>query len=155
MIEWTIEAALESGCFDHVYVSTEDSGIAEISSRAGAEILDRPSDLADDQTTLNQVLKYVLTQLGERPGRICQLLANCPLRTIEDIRNSADTFGSKNEEAMISVVKFGWTIPFRALREGRQGLELMFQDLLGMKRQSFPDCWWPHGGHLLDITGRG
>lgn len=38
MIAWTIEAALESSVFDHVFVSTDDQKIAEVSRKFGAEV---------------------------------------------------------------------------------------------------------------------
>ena len=38
MIAWSIEAALESNCFDRVVCSTDDEEIADIAREYGAEI---------------------------------------------------------------------------------------------------------------------
>lgn len=38
IIEYSIEAALQSGVFDEVMVSTDDEEIAEIAQKAGAEV---------------------------------------------------------------------------------------------------------------------
>ena len=38
LIVWTIEAALDSHCFDHVYVSTDSKDVAIIAKIAGAEV---------------------------------------------------------------------------------------------------------------------
>ena len=38
MIAWSIMAAIESGCFDKIIVSTDDTEIAEISKEFGAEV---------------------------------------------------------------------------------------------------------------------
>ena len=38
MIAWSIEAALESECFDEIIVSTEDEKIAEVAKKHGATI---------------------------------------------------------------------------------------------------------------------
>ena len=38
MIAWSIEAALQSGCFDRVVVSTDDVEIAELAAKCGAEV---------------------------------------------------------------------------------------------------------------------
>ncbi|MED5251452.1 MAG: pseudaminic acid cytidylyltransferase, partial [Pseudomonadota bacterium] len=51
MIAWSIEAALNSGCFERVIVSTDDLEIAEVAKAWGAEVpFLRPSELADDYT---------------------------------------------------------------------------------------------------------
>ncbi len=38
MIAWSIEAALESGCFDEVIVSTDDEAIASVAKSHGASV---------------------------------------------------------------------------------------------------------------------
>nr|HCR95516.1 pseudaminic acid cytidylyltransferase [Oceanicaulis sp.] len=51
MISWPISAALETGLFDHVVVSTDDPEIAEVAKAAGASApFLRPAELADDFT---------------------------------------------------------------------------------------------------------
>ena len=51
MIARSIEAALESGCFDRVIVSTDDAEIAEVARQFGAAVpFMRPAELSDDYT---------------------------------------------------------------------------------------------------------
>jgi N-acylneuraminate cytidylyltransferase len=38
IIEWSIEAAQQSGCFDQVVVSTDDAEIAEVARQCGAQV---------------------------------------------------------------------------------------------------------------------
>ena len=38
MIAWSIRAALDSGCFDRVIVSTDDAEIADVARAHGAEV---------------------------------------------------------------------------------------------------------------------
>jgi len=59
LICYTIKQALES-IVDHVYVSTEDKQIAEVSKLAGANIIDRPVDISQDDTTTEVVLSHAL-----------------------------------------------------------------------------------------------
>lgn len=61
LIVWSIEAARRSTLVDRIVVSTEDSEIKEISIHAGAEVVDRPSRLADDNATTVSVIQHVLT----------------------------------------------------------------------------------------------
>ena len=47
MIAWSIEAALQSGCFASVIVSTDDAEIAEVARQWGAQVpFLRPAALA-------------------------------------------------------------------------------------------------------------
>ena len=61
MIAWSIEAALSSGCFDQIIVSTDDSEIAEVSRQWGAEVpFYRPLALADDFTGTMPVIAHAV-----------------------------------------------------------------------------------------------
>lgn len=59
LITYTIAQALES-IVDEVYVSTDDFEIASISESAGAKVIERPSDLAQDDTTTESVLAHAI-----------------------------------------------------------------------------------------------
>ena len=64
LIAWTIEAAQQSVLLDRWVVSTEDPEIARISRRYGAEILNRPPQLATDTTPTLHVLKHALDHVS-------------------------------------------------------------------------------------------
>jgi len=49
MIAWSIEAALKSGVFNRIIVSTDDEDIAEVTRQYGAEVpFMRPAELSND-----------------------------------------------------------------------------------------------------------
>lgn len=61
MIAWSIEAALDSNCFDRVMVSTDDDDIAKVAREYGAEVpFIRPDTLADDFTGTIPVTKHAI-----------------------------------------------------------------------------------------------
>jgi CMP-N-acetylneuraminic acid synthetase len=62
-LSWPIRAALASGLFDHVIVSTEDARIAQEALRYDAAILMRPPELATDGATVVDVLKHAMRGL--------------------------------------------------------------------------------------------
>ena len=64
LIAWTIEAAQQSVLLDRWVVSTEDPEIASISRLYGAEILNRPPQLATDTTPTSHVLKHALDHVS-------------------------------------------------------------------------------------------
>jgi len=114
MIAWTVAAALESGCFDQVVVSTEDTEIAAIARQAGAEVLDRPAALAGDDIPLVEVARHAAKALT--PDMFCLLMPNCPLRNAGDIVASYRAFiAAPAADAMMSVTSYHWLRPDWAL----------------------------------------
>ena len=78
LIAWTIEAAKESKMIDRYVVSTEDEEIAEISIKCGADVIERPQELATDVTTTLSVLQHAVEKI---PCDIVVLLqATSPIR---------------------------------------------------------------------------
>ena len=63
LLAWTIEAAQQATLLDQWVVSTEDPEIAGISREYGAEVLDRPPQLATDTTPTLEVLQHVLSKI--------------------------------------------------------------------------------------------
>lgn len=63
LIAWSIEAADASSLLDRYVVSTEDSEIAEIAINYGAQVMDRPQELATDEADTLPVLLHVLEQI--------------------------------------------------------------------------------------------
>jgi len=61
LIAWTIEAAKKSKLIERFVVSTEDAEIAEVARRYGAEVINRPPELATDEATTLSVLNHVLS----------------------------------------------------------------------------------------------
>jgi N-acylneuraminate cytidylyltransferase len=83
LVAHTIEAALKSQLINKVVVSTEDSEIAEISRKYGAEVINRPMELAQDTTKTPPVIMHVIDELektGYSADIIVTLQSPCPLR---------------------------------------------------------------------------
>ena len=89
MIDWSIAAALDAGCFDRVIVSTDDEAIAETARTAGAEVpFVRPDVLADDHATTAAVIAHALDWLegrGGLPRALCCLYATAPFVRAGDL----------------------------------------------------------------------
>lgn len=96
MIAYPIAAALESGRFAGVHVSTDDDEIAEIAGKLGADIsLRRPPELSDDHTPLLPVMQWTLRQFaarGEVFSDVCTLFPCAPLVEAADIAGAYEVF---------------------------------------------------------------
>ena len=89
LMVWTIEAALGAELVSRVVVSTEDAEIAAVAAGAGAEVIPRPAELAEDTTHTEPVLVHALAYLCEREGYqpdvVALLQPTAPLRGAEII----------------------------------------------------------------------
>lgn len=87
LVVWSIQAALQSAWpasgKERVLVSTDDPGIAAIASQWGAEVLDRPPELATDEAATDPVIVHAVATLtagGWRPDVVVLLQPTVPVR---------------------------------------------------------------------------
>lgn len=139
MIAWTIEAAINSGLFKDVIVSTDDWEIAGISEDVGAEVY--MSALHSDYMPTSEITLEIVNQY-KGYVHVAQLMVTSPLRTFEDIQESFVQFMHSGCDAQISVSDFGWTNPWWAITE--QG-GYLFEDKLKDRSQDLPDLYCPTG----------
>jgi CMP-N-acetylneuraminic acid synthetase len=149
-VAYTIEAALESGIFQAVIVSTDSEEIAEVARARGADVpFLRASKLADDFTPVSAVTLDALNRLdpeGSRFAHVAQLMANCPLRSAEDIRASYAQFLETGAGTQISVMEYGWLNPWWAMtRDEQHTLSPIFKDMTMMRSQDQPQLFCPTG----------
>lgn len=149
-IEYTIEAALESKVFDRVVVSTDDEAIAGIARSAGADVpFLRDASLADDFTPVSEVTLDVLNRIdpdGTTVESVCQLMANCPLRNAEDIRNAYALFRSTGSGSQISVTTFGWLNAWWAVQlDDSHKVTHLHSDKWQKRSQDLPEAYCPTG----------
>lgn len=129
MIAWSIEAALQSGCFDHVIVSTDDAEIADVARAHGAAVpFMRPAELSDDHTGTIPVIRHAIEwfqRQGTAPEKVCCIYATAPFVRVEDIRQGLDVLGSTGCDYAFSVTSYAFPIQ-RALRLTATGRVEMF-----------------------------
>ena len=114
LISWTIDAALKSKCFKHVFVSTDCPIIAKIAVEYGAQVpFLRKPELATDYATTAAVLRDFVSE-SEKIGLLegietaALLQPTSPLRTEKDIKAAYQVMHSKNAKAVISVSDVGF-----------------------------------------------
>lgn len=140
IIEYSIQAALESGCYDQVMVSTDDYEIREIALRAGAMVPFMRSDKnSNDYAATHEVLLEVIEEYKKRDQEFQYLTCiypTAPFVTAQKLRTSMSMLMEQNVDTVIPVVAFSFP-PQRGvvIREGKvsfQSPENMFvrsQDL--------------------------
>ena len=113
LVAYTIEASLASKYISRTVVSTEDKKIKDVALYYGAEVIDRPMELAQDTIKTAPVMLQVLDALksqGYTPDITVLLQATCPLRTAGDIDTAFELFFSKEDcDSVFSVTDRGCT----------------------------------------------
>lgn len=107
LMAYTIEAALESGLFSCVHVSTDSEEYASIARAYGADVpFLRDAELATDTAGTWDTVRAVVekyAQMGKVFDTVTLLQPTSPLRNAEDIRKAFDVFERKEADSVISV----------------------------------------------------
>ncbi|WP_234495012.1 pseudaminic acid cytidylyltransferase [Vibrio maritimus] len=136
IIAYSIEAAIASGCFERVIVSTDDEEIAVVARQYGAEVPSlRSSKTSDDHAPIVDVVLETLDMLERTeevsPTYLCCIFATAPFVNGERIEKAYQTMLSKQKDGIFPVVEFSYPI--------QRSLEIKSNGNVGMV--------WPE--HLL------
>lgn len=154
MLAWSIEAALQSGVFDRVIVSTDDDEIAAVASEMGAEIpFIRPATLADDFTGTGPVICHAIRWLQENeqsPTLVGCIYATAPLLLPKDLQQAAEALQQNPElKFVFSGCRFSFPIQ-RALYRNTDGqVEPVQPDAIPKRSQDLPETFHDAGQFYL------
>ncbi len=150
IIGYAIEAALRSSLFERVVVSTDSEEIAEIARKFGADVpFMRDKKLADDFSPVSAATVDAVKRIDPTGGifhNVAQLMANCPLRSAEDVRASYEQFVSSGAKSQISVTEYGWLNPWWAMTSDEKHiLTPLFKERVTSRSQDLPHLYCPTG----------
>lgn len=124
LYRWTVDAALATGLFDPLLVSTDDPLILEqCAGLPGVLAEARPEALCTARATALEVLAWALPRLAERfgpAGAFCLLQPTSPFRGAGDIRRVLAALDAPGVEFAVGVAPFA-SPPFFALALGGGG----------------------------------
>jgi N-acylneuraminate cytidylyltransferase len=149
IMAWSIEAAQNAGCFDHIVVSTDDEEIAALARTLGAEVpFLRPAELASDHAGTVPVIAHAVQRLqaaGWPVTQACCLYATAPFVTPDDLRRGWDLLMTEDVDFAFTVTRFEAPIQ-RALKLTGQGRVGMFQpDHFNTRSQDLEPAWHDAG----------
>lgn len=144
-IAYPIEAAIKSGVFDHVIISTDDDEIAETAQKYGAEIFyKRPDDLSNDTATTDQVFIYDIETMRQEMdfGYACCIYGTSIFLEPAYLKQAYETLKKRPDiGTVLSVTEYDFSI-FRALIENEKGLLTMREPAYRLTRsQDLPDAY--------------
>lgn len=103
LLVWTIEAAQQSKRLTRWVVSTDDEEIAAVARAHGAEVLDRPRELATDEASTVTVLQHTLERIPADTLVVVQ--PTSPIRRPGLIDACIEKFLAENAESLGTVHK--------------------------------------------------
>lgn len=104
LIDYTIQTAKQSQYLDAVYVSTDDSEIADTAAACGAQIIMRPPELASDTSKTIDAMIHALNQVkDERFDYVVLLQATQPLRLPEHIDGAIEKMCKEHLSSLLSI----------------------------------------------------
>lgn len=141
LIAYSIALAQRCECIDLVAVTTDDEEIARIAQLYGAQVVDRPSELATDSVTLDPVINHATIELENRNNStfdvVVTLQPTSPLLSVRTLNTAIECFIRQNYDTIISGVNrphLSWTIrngeyvPLYGKRLNRQQLPINIQE---------------------------
>ena len=136
LIHWPIRAALNSGVFEQVIVSTDDDEIAEFSKQTGAAVIMRPNEFAVDAATVVEVCAHALGLLPDVKD-LCCIYATAALIELEDLRASFALYKQRRFNSIMGVSRYDLS-PLQALEQVDGRWRLKWPELGNSQSQKHP-----------------
>lgn len=155
IIEYSIEAALASGVFDEVMVSTDDEKIAQIAKKAGATIpFLRSAETSNDFATTADVIMEVLAQY-EKQGKdydvACCIYPTAPFITSEKLKSAVMLLENKNYDSVMPVAEFSFP-PLRGMVMEEDKISYKWEEFSMMRSQDLEKIYHDVGQfYVFDV----
>lgn len=156
IIQYSIEAAQQAGCFMEVMVSTDDKEIASIALSLGAKVpFIRSAETSDDFATTADVITEVLNEYknrGETFDFCCCIYPTAPFITAKKLKTAFDMLHNSVAESVIPVVRFGFPI-LRSFKVEDGLVKMNWPEYMKSRSQDLPPAFHDCGQfYFLRVT---
>lgn len=150
LIAYTIQAAQQSKYIDEYHVSTEDEEIARVSSSFGASIIQRPTELSQDNSPSSMALIHAVEHVD--CDYVVELMATNPVKTSADIDACIEKLHETGCESVVSVVRVFDHHPARVKYIENDVLMDFFPEKLESRRQELKPPAYVRNGSIYAMT---
>jgi pseudaminic acid cytidylyltransferase len=148
IIAYSIAAALESGLFDEVMVSTEDAEIAALATALGASVpFMRSAENASDHATTKDVLLEVIGRYAERgiiPDIACCIYPTAPFVTAEKLIAAFERQQQSGADTVLPIARFSFPI-WRSFRKETDRISYNWPEFAPQRSQDVPPAYYDTG----------
>lgn len=159
IIAYSIEAALQSGLFDEVMVSTDDEEIATVARQYGASVpFFRSAETANDYATLADVVDEVLEYYkfaGKSFNYFCCILATAPFVTINDLEKAYQELEKGGFDTVRPIVQFDYPIQRAFKLDQDKSVSFLFPEYASARSQDIEKTYHDAGLFYFGKTEKG
>ena len=146
LIQYSIEVALKTIGIEKVFVSTDDANIATVAQSNGAIVIDRPIELAQDNSPEWLAWKHAINWVKEQYGdfnEFVSLPATSPLRGVKDVESAILRKSNVGADICIAITPANRSPYFNMVKESSNNLiELVNKPAnLISRRQDAPEVF--------------
>jgi hypothetical protein len=151
LMTYPIMAARHARQVDRLFLSTEDTEIAEIGSKAGLELIDRPAELATDAALVEDVVQHGYREIVKVTGKLdllVLLFCNSATIPVGMIDEGIDQLrADPSLDSAVSVSRYNEYSPVRAMKISLRGVLENYVDVSAISdascdRDSAADSWF-------------
>ena len=148
IIAYSIQAALDSGLFDEVMVSTDDLEIAEIAKTFGAKVpfmrsVKNSDDFATTFDVIEEVIQVYKSQ-GKEFENICCIYSCAPFVTSEILLKAYNQLIRDKFDSVFPIIAYSFPIQ-RALRVDQRKVSMILEENLNARSQDLEDSFHDAG----------
>lgn len=148
IIAYSIQAALDSGLFDEVMVSTDDLEIAEIAKNFGAKVpfmrsVKNSDDFATTFDVIEEVIQVYKSQ-GKEFENICCIYSCAPFVTSEILLKAYNQLIRYKFDTVFPIIAYSFPIQ-RALRVDQRKVSMILEENLNARSQDLEDSFHDAG----------
>ncbi|MGG7035233.1 MAG: pseudaminic acid cytidylyltransferase [Flavobacterium sp.] len=141
IIAYSIQAAIESGLFDEVMVSTDDDEIAEIAVEYGAVVpFMRSEKAANDFATTFDVIDEVVKvykDLGVEFENVCCIYSCAPFVNKQKLEQAYHLLLEQHFDSVFPVMRFGFPVQRSLIRDGLGKVDFFYPEFCLTRSQDF------------------
>ena len=145
IIAWPIRAALSSGLFDQVVVSTDDAEIAEVARGAGALVpFVRPKNLSDDYADTKSVVQHAISELkleNEPEAQVCCIYPTSVFANAQILNEGLEKLISSKCKFVFSITSVDPGVYRAFAKTAEDRITMLFPDNYAKRTQDLPSLY--------------
>ena len=146
IIVWPIKAALESGLFDKVIVSTDDAEIAEVAREAGASVpFMRPENLSDDYADTKSVVRHAISELKletEPEVQVCCIYPTSVFVDTQLLSEGLEKLKGGNARFVLSITSVDSSVYRSFSKTADDRITMLFPENYAKRTQDLPNLYY-------------
>ena len=143
IIVWPIKAALSSGLFDQVVVSTDDPEIAEVARMTGASVpFMRPENLSDDYADTKSVIRHAISELKLKTEvQVCCIYPTSVFADAQLLKNGLEKLNESKCSFVFSITSVDPGVYRSFTKAADDHITMLFPENYAKRTQDLPSLY--------------